>query len=351
MAKPHVSVVILNWNTCDLLMQFIPLVVENCKKPGVEVVLADNGSTDNSVTWVKENYPDIRIIELGENLGFAEGYNRALSMIDSEFSVLLNSDAAPANDWLEPLIQTMRSYPDTAACVPKILSFNEPNRFEYAGATGGFIDRFGYTFCRGRIFNISEFDNGQYNQPGQVFWGSGSALMVRTALYRETGGLDHDFFAHMEEIDWCWRVKNRGFSIRYVPDSAVYHLGGGTLSYKNPKKTFLNFRNNMLLILKNKPGMPGWGTIFFRFFLDYIALVKFIFSAEFDFAKAVPRAHYSFLSRIGYYIRKRRQLMPLVTKSKHSETYRGSIVVDFFLLKKTLFSQLSFNPNNHSNRR
>jgi GT2 family glycosyltransferase len=228
MAAPKVSIVILNWNTCDLLKQFLPQVVENCNLTGVEVVLADNGSTDDSVHWVRNNLPQIRIIALSENFGFAEGYNQALSFVDAELSVLLNSDAAPAKGWLEPLIRTMDENPATAACVPKIMSYTNRGQFEYAGAAGGFIDSLGYPFCRGRLFNISEADNGQYDKPGQVFWGSGSALMIRTQLFRETGGLDHDFFAHMEEIDWCWRVKNRGYDIRYVPSSVVYHLGGGT---------------------------------------------------------------------------------------------------------------------------
>lgn len=345
MSTPRISVVILNWNTCNLLQQFLPSVIENSNIPNVEIVLADNGSTDDSVAWVKEHFPSIRLIELPENFGFAEGYNRALSLIDSEFSVMLNSDVAPGKDWLLPLIQTMDAFPGTVACVPKILSYTHPEMFEYAGATGGFIDLLGYTFCRGRIFNVSEKDTGQYDQPGQLFWGSGSALMVRTRLFRETGGLDHDFFAHMEEIDWCWRVKNRGYQIRYVPSSVIYHLGGGTLSYRNPRKTFLNFRNNMLLILKNKPGLAGWATISARFFLDYIAMVKFFFSGEYDFARAVPRAHWSFLSRFGYYLKKRRQLMPMVTKTTHTETYKGSIVIDFFLLGRKYFSQIGFKPN------
>jgi GT2 family glycosyltransferase len=344
MAAPQVSVVILNWNTCDLLKQFLPIVVEKCKQPWVEVVLTDNGSTDDSVEWVKANLPDIRIIALPENYGFAEGYNQALAQIDSEFSVLLNSDAAPAEGWLEPLLETILNNPKTAACVPKIMSFNNPNTFEYAGATGGFIDCFGYPFCRGRIFNISETDTGQYDKPGKVFWGSGSALMVRTALFRETGGLDHDFFAHMEEIDWCWRVKNQGYDIRYVPTSVIYHLGGGTLSYMNPRKTFLNFRNNMLLIFKNKPGLSGWATLLFRFFLDYVAMIKFFASHEYDFARAVPKAHWSFLEKFSYYHKKRCALMPLVTKSKHPETYNGSIVVDFFLRNRKYYSQIKFNP-------
>lgn len=345
MAITHVSVVILNWNTCDLLKRFLPVVIENTMMPGVEVVLADNGSTDDSVVWVRNNFPSMRIISLSENFGFAEGYNQALAMVDSEFSVLLNSDVAPDKGWIEPLIQTMHDYPNTAACVSKIMSLTNPQKFEYAGATGGFIDRFGYTFCRGRIFNISETDDGQYDIPGNIFWGSGSALTIRTALFRETGGLDHDFFAHMEEIDWCWRIKNRGYDIRYVPSSVIFHLGGGTLSYRNPRKTFLNFRNNMLLILKNKPGFWGWATLFFRFFLDYVAMAKFIVSGEYDFALAVPKAHRSFLGRFWYYYKKRRELMPLVTKTKHPEIYKGSIVVDFFLRNRKTFSQINFNPS------
>ncbi len=344
MNLPKISVVILNWNTGALLKKFLPIVIENSENENVEIVLADNGSTDDSVQWVTQTFKQVRIIALPKNFGFAEGYNIALKQIDSDYSVLLNSDVAPAKNWLIPLLETMINFPETAACVPKIMSFNEPNKFEYAGACGGFIDRFGYTFCRGRIFNISETDNGQYNKPGKIFWGSGSALMIKTSLFLQTGGLDNDFFAHMEEIDWCWRVKNRGYDIRFVPDSAIYHLGGGTLSYKSPRKAYLNFRNNLLLIIKNKPGLSGWATLFFRFFLDYIAFIKFLTSGEFSFAIAIPKAHFAFLSRITCFVGKRKELMPLITTKKHPETYKGSIIVDFFLLKRKIFWQLKFNP-------
>jgi len=339
-----VSIVILNYNTCELIKQFLPTVIENSASHDVEIVVADNGSTDDSVKWIKTNHPEIRIIELQENLGFAGGYNKALSLIDSELSVLLNSDAAPGKNWLPPLIKAMDENYNTAACVPTIKDYNQPNLYEYAGAAGGFIDRFGYPFCRGRIFNEIEEDKGQYSQDGNIFWASGAALMVRTQLFLNSGGLDKDFFAHMEEIDWCWRIKNQGYQIIYVPKSKVYHLGGGTLNYKNPNKTYLNFRNNLFLILKNQAAKTVFIILIVRLILDLIALLNFIVNKEPQNAKAISRAHRHFFKLLPKYLQKRKQLMPLVTKRHHQEIYRGSIVWDFFMRNKHRFSQLNFRP-------
>lgn len=339
-----VSVVILNWNTCALIQQFLPQVVKNSTSSNVKIIVADNGSTDHSVAWIKTNYPQVEVIELGQNLGFAEGYNKALSMVNSELTVLLNSDAAPGPNWLPPLMAVMAENPQAAACVPTIKDYNNPDYFEYAGAAGGFIDQYGYPFCRGRIFNKAEEDKGQYQQSGTIFWGSGSALMVRTQLFIRSGGLDPDFFAHMEEIDWCWRIKNQGHQIFYVPESHIFHVGGGTLSYQNPNKTYLNFRNNLFLILKNQPGGSAYLTLGMRFILDFLALLKFAAQKEWPNVLAVTRAHRQFFLDLRKFRQKRQQLMPLVIQKHHAERFKGSIVWHFFVRGRTRFSQLPFNP-------
>ncbi len=341
-----VSVVILNWNTCALIQKFLPTVVKNSKDPDVQVVVADNGSSDNSVAWIKTHHPEVQVIELGQNLGFAEGYNKALSMITTDLSVLLNSDAAPAPNWLPPLIDAMEQNPQAAACVPVIKDYSRPDFFEYAGAAGGFIDKYGYPFCRGRLFDKAEEDRGQYSQAGTIFWGSGAALVVRTQLFVASGGLDPDFFAHMEEIDWCWRVKNQGHQILYVPESHVLHLGGGTLSYQSPNKTYLNFRNNLFLILKNQPGYSAYFTLALRFLLDFLALLNFAAHKEWRNVLAVSRAHLQFCVQLRKFLKKRKLLMPLVIQKQQVERYNGSIVWDFFARGRTKFSQLNFNPGN-----
>lgn len=340
----QVAVVLLNWNTRHLLEQFLPEVLKYSQLPGVEVVVADNGSSDDSLSWLKTHYPAVRCIALGKNLGFAEGYNQALAKVDAQYSVLFNSDALPRADWLPPLIATMQKHPDAAACVPKILNLRQPGHFEYAGAAGGFIDHLGYTFCRGRIFHLPEADQGQYDEEGELFWGSGAALMVRTRLFLASGGLDPDFFAHMEEIDWCWRMKNQGWRILYQPQSSILHLGGGTLDYQNARKTYFNFRNNLFLLLKNQGGTRAYLLILLRFFLDFLALLNFLRQGQSANAAAVSRAHRHFIKDFWLFYRKRQKLLPLVLKKKHHEMYRGSIVWDFFVRKKKHFSQLNFKP-------
>ena len=330
----NISVIILNWNNKNLLQKFIPIVLKNSFLPNVEIVVADNGSTDDSIEWLKTNYPQIRIIEFPMNYGFSEGYNKAIATIKSEFSVLLNSDVAPAENWLQPLVDIMKKNSKVAAVVPKIKDYNNPTKFEYAGAAGGFIDRFGYTFCRGRIFDLIEDDNGQYDDECIIFWGSGAALMVRTELFKTTGGLDKDFFAHMEEIDWCWRLKNMGYEIMFTHKSEVFHVGGATLPYNNVKKSFLNFRNNLFLLVKNKHGFNGLIIIVLRIFLDYIAILKHFFSGEFSFSKSIILAHLDFVKKLSLFMKKRKLLKKTLIKKKHAETYKGSIVFDFFIRKK-----------------
>ena len=287
-----------------------------------------------------KEYPQIRTIELDMNYGFSGGYNRAIEQIDSKYVLLLNSDIEVTEGWLEPMLEEMEKDQHIAACVPKLLNFNRKSHFEYAGAAGGYIDRFGYPFCRGRIFDHLEEDLGQYDDASDLFWGSGACLMVRTELYRESGGLDEQFFAHMEEIDLCWRLQRMGFRVRYLPSSAVYHVGGATLQRGNPFKTYLNFRNNLLLLYKNLPARGRGKTIFFRMVLDGISAIRFLLQGAFKDFWAVFRAHLAFYGMKSSY-----RGTDKCQKYKGNNVivigkYPGSIVADFFLKRKRKFSDL-----------
>ena len=248
-----IAVVILNWNGCEMLRSFLPSVVRYSKTEGAKIYVADNGSTDASVDMLRQEFPDVHLIILKENLGFAEGYNLALQQVSAEYVMLLNSDVEVTEHWLVPLVSYMDAHPEVAACQPKIRSWRQKELFEYAGAAGGFIDRYGYPFCRGRIMSAVEKDNGQYDTVVPVFWATGAALFIRRKDYLDAGGLDGRFFAHMEEIDLCWRLRARGRMLVCVPQSTVYHVGGATLKKENPHKTFLNFRNNLVMLYKNLP--------------------------------------------------------------------------------------------------
>lgn len=296
-----VSVIILNWNGAALLEEYLPSVVANTPADKAQVVVADNGSTDSSLQLLAERFPSVKVIRFPENYGFAEGYNRALALTDTPYTVLLNSDVAVPQGWLEPLIDAMERDPQLGACQPKIISYRDRSRFEYAGAAGGFIDRNGYPYCRGRIFDVVEEDHGQYDTQIPVFWASGAALMVRTDLYRQVGGLDARFFAHMEEIDLCWRMQLAGYTIAAVPASEVYHLGGGSLPASNPRKTYLNFRNNLLLLHKNIPARDLRATLLRRRLLDTIAWAKFVATFDWANAAAVLRAHRDFRTMRRHY--------------------------------------------------
>ena len=248
-----IAVVILNWNGCDMLRSFLPSVVRFSEVDGAVVYVADNGSTDAPVAMLRREFPSVHLILLEENHGFADGYNLALKQVEAEYVVLLNSDVEVTEHWLVPLAEYMDAYPETAACQPKIRSWRNKGQFEYAGAAGGFIDRYGYPFCRGRIMGVVEEDKGQYDTVIPIFWATGAALFIRLADYREAGGLDGRFFAHMEEIDLCWRLRARGRQLACIPQSVVFHVGGATLKKENPRKTFLNFRNNLVMLYKNLP--------------------------------------------------------------------------------------------------
>ena len=286
-------------------------MVANTPADKAQVVVADNGSTDSSLQLLAERFPSVKVIRFPENYGFAEGYNRALALTDTPYTVLLNSDVAVPQGWLEPLIDAMERDPQLGACQPKIISYRHRSRFEYAGAAGGFIDRNGYPYCRGRIFDVVEEDQGQYDTQIPVFWASGAALMVRTDLYRQVGGLDARFFAHMEEIDLCWRMQLAGYTIAAVPASEVYHLGGGSLPASNPRKTYLNFRNNLFLLYKNLPPREGRRMLLIRRLYDTLAF--FVFMAKMDFAnaRAILRAHNDYRHQKSRYdnVRPQRSIM------------------------------------------
>ncbi|MDE6555966.1 MAG: glycosyltransferase family 2 protein [Duncaniella sp.] len=293
--KP-VAVIILNWNGASLLRRYLPSVLSNTPSEIADVIVADNGSTDDSLQVLADSFPTVEVMAFPENLGFAGGYNEAISRLSAryEYVVLLNSDVRVTDDWLTPLLDFMKEHPDVVAVQPKILSDNEPEKFEYAGASGGFLDRHGYPYCRGRIFDTVEDDHGQYDSPIEIHWASGAALMVRTREYLDAGGLDSDFFAHMEEIDLCWRLRLRGGHIWAVPSSRVYHLGGGSLPVGDPRKTYLNFRNSLLMLHKNLPRSVRRGLLFRRRLLDTVAWFRFLIGGQKADAAAILKAHRDF---------------------------------------------------------
>jgi GT2 family glycosyltransferase len=337
MESPSVAVVILNWNGKDLLEKFLPGVV-NSVYGNLEIIVGDNASTDGSIAFLAANYPTIRIIRNDQNYGFAEGYRKILAQVTATYYVLLNSDVEVPTNWIQPVISLMESDLSIAAAQPKILWQKNKASFEYAGAAGGYLDMHGYPFCRGRIFDTVELDAGQYNDTREIFWASGAALFIRSDKWREVGGLDQDFFAHMEEIDLCWRLKNLGYKVMYCPDAEVYHVGGGTLNSNNPYKTYLNFRNNLIILQKNLPIGDAYFRIFIRFFMDFIAWIHFIVEGKVDFAMAITKAHIYFFSHFWRNAKKRtNNQKPFLM---HTGQYRSSIVYDYFIKKIRHFSQL-----------
>jgi len=329
------AVVILNWNGRKFLEQFLPVVIEHSRDIA-DIIVADNASSDDSVAFLQSSFPNIRIIQNEMNGGFAKGYNDALKQVEAEYYILLNSDIEVTPHWIEPLKQLMDSDKNIAACQPKILSYYEKTKFEYAGAAGGFIDKFGYPFCRGRLFLSIEEDKSQYDDVCEIFWATGACMFVRADLYHKFGGLDEDFFAHMEEIDFCWRLKNSNYKIMYCPDSVVYHIGGGTLPSSSSRKTYLNFRNNATLLYKNLPPGRLFPVFFTRFFLDSIAATKFLIQGGVRDFLAVTRAHFSFYRRISS-IRKKRKMQ---NQQKVGQIYQGNIVIDYYLLQRKKFTDL-----------
>lgn len=334
-AQPSVAVVILNWNGKDYLQQFLPSVLES-EYSNLQIIVADNASTDNSVAFLQQNFPSVRIIQNNSNSGYAGGYNKALQQVDADIYVLLNSDVEVTKNWIQPVVDLMQSDKTIAACQPKILSYNNKDLFEYAGASGGWIDKFGYPFSRGRVFEVTEQDKGQYDDAAPCFWATGAALFIRKEDFQSMHGFDEYFFAHQEEIDLCWRLQLHGKKIFVQPSSVVYHVGGGTLPAGNSRKVYYNFRNNLIMLHKNLPAGKKFPIIFLRLFLDGIAGIKSIFSGEAGMCIAILKAHF------GYY-------NWLFRSSKHSTfkqssnlsgVYNGAIIWDYFIKKKTRFSEI-----------
>jgi len=327
-----IAVVILNWNGVKLLEQFLPSVIQFSE--GATIYVADNDSTDNSVEFVQQNFPTVKIVKNTGNHGFAKGYNDALQHIDAEIYALVNSDIEVTENWLGPILSTFDNENQTAIIQPKILDFKNKQYFEYAGAAGGFLDKYGYPFCRGRIFDTIEKDNGQYDDNIELFWASGACFFIRKTVFHELGGFDESFFAHQEEIDLCWRASNEGHIIKYNYKSVVYHVGGATLEQGNPKKTYLNFRNSLLMLVKNLPKRGLFFVIFFRMILDGIAGIRFFTQGKFGHAFAILKAHLSFYCLSLNYLKKRKdfQIQQYYTVK--------SIVFLYYIRKMTIFKEI-----------
>lgn len=328
------AVVILNWNGKKYLEQFLPSVINH--SGDAEIIIADNASTDYSIAFLQKHYPGLKIIKNKTNEGYAGGYNTALAQVDADYYVLLNSDIEVPPNWTEPIIQLMENDRLIAACQPKILDYNAPLRFEYAGAAGGYIDKYGYPFCRGRMFDTLEKDEGQYDDTREVFWATGACMFVRAETFHELGGFDPYFFAHMEEIDLCWRMKNKGYRVMYCGVSKIYHVGGGTLNKIAPFKTYLNIRNNWILLYKNLPKQSITPILFTRFLLDLLAAFKFLTDSGFRHFATVFKAHLHFFRNLKRH-RKNRIENP---KRQLSGIYKGNVVWAYYLKNKKQFAQL-----------
>jgi GT2 family glycosyltransferase len=331
----RVAVVILNWNGRNFLKDFIPDVIEFSSDHS-DIYVIDNNSVDDSVYLLQSNFPQVNIIQLSENFGFAKGYNLGLKQIDAEYYVILNSDVKVSENWISPVINFLDENTDYAACQPKLLSYSQRDRFEYAGGAGGFIDKLGYPFCKGRIFNSIEKDIKQYDDYDEIFWATGACMFVRADVFHKVNGFDEDFFAHMEEIDFCWRLKNLGYKIGYCSDSFVFHVGGGSLPKSSAFKTYLNMRNNLIMVYKNLNTKHINMIIFRRFLFDFISSLKFLFDGGFKEFITVPRAHYYFLKHIRK-IKAKRNNLPHIEVSR---MYKKSIVFEYFIKKKRYFFQL-----------
>lgn len=325
------AIVILNWNGIEMLKKYLPLLVERTTSPGAFIVVADNGSEDGSLDWVKSMFPTVRTVALDRNYGFTGGYNRALRLIDADYYVLLNSDIEVSEGWLDPLVSFMEEHPEVGVCQPKLLSISDRSRFEYAGAAGGFIDYFGYPFCRGRILSNLEEDEGQYDAPKECFWATGACMMVRSSLYHHIGGLDESFFAHMEEIDFCWRAKALGYQVWCIPASKVWHVGGGTLPNESPRKLYLNYRNNLLMLYKNLPANIRCKRLFVRKCLDGASAAVYLLSGKPANFKAVWMAHRDFRKM-------KRTIEPTSSDGERNNVgyWPNFIILKFFLSGKKL---------------
>ena len=330
-----IAVVILNWNGKKFLEELLPTLIQHTPSE-VDIVVGDNASSDNSVEFLKQSYPQIQIIQNDKNYGFAEGYNKVLDKVYADYFVLLNSDVEVTDNWISPIINMMDADDNIAICQPKLLSYYQRDTFEYAGGAGGYIDKYGYPFCRGRLFTTLEKDNGQYNDVCEIFWATGAAMFVKAKVWKDLGGLDGDFFAHMEEIDFCWRAKNAGYKVYYCPQSVVYHIGGGTLPPSSPFKTFLNFRNNFSLLFKNLQKRQLAYVFPIRILMDWVAALKFLAEKKPKEFTAVIKAHWNFYRQIPALKHKRKN----ITQRKVSNIYNGNIVLEYYLKGKKIFSKL-----------
>ena len=334
------AVVILNWNGEKFLNQFLPVLLRNTQLPGVDIYVADNASTDNSLSLIEEQFPTVKTLLLDKNYGFAGGYNKALAKINADYFVLLNSDVEVTENWLQPLLNYMNENADVAACQPKIKSFYNRDYFEHAGASGGFIDYLGFPFCRGRVVGTAEMDRGQYDTVIDVFWATGACLLIRSELYNQVGGLDDEFFAHMEEIDLCWRLKGQGFRIVCIPQSEVYHVGGGTLHVEHPHKTYLNFRNNLLMLYKNLPQKSLSNIMRWRMLFDYAAAFQLFVTGKPKNAKSVFKARRDFKKMLPGFVDKRIENLSSATRTDFPEMLRKSIVIEYYLKGNKTYSKL-----------
>jgi GT2 family glycosyltransferase len=341
MSNPSVAIVILNWNGVKYLQEFLPSALQ-CSYKNYKVFVADNGSSDDSIAYLQQHFPTVELIVLNENYGFAKGYNLALQGVSADYYILLNSDVKVNSDWIEPLVALAESDAHIAACQPKILSYTQPEYFEYAGACGGWLDAFGYPFARGRVFDVCEKDEGQYDSASPIFWASGAALFIRAKIFHEAGGFDSFFFAHQEEIDLCWRMQLMGYKIYSCPKSIVYHLGGGTLPKTNSLKTFLNFRNNLIMMYKNTSGFRRCFILFFRFLLDAVSGCKALLSGDGVFFTAVFKAHISF---VKWLLTKQKQsVFPKNKTGTLSGYFRGNTAWEYFIKGKKKFSEIVTKP-------
>ncbi len=334
------AIVILNWNGLDYLKMFLGTAVKHSINDETILCVADNGSDDGSPQWVEDNYKEVKLIKLDKNYGFAGGYNRALSQLNARYYILLNFDIEVTEGWCRKLINFLDNNPDAASCQPKILSYTRRDQFEHAGAAGGFIDKYGFAFCRGRIFNITEKDTGQYNSQVDIFWSSGACMAVRAEVWNKCKGFDDGFFAHMEEIDLCWRFNNMGFRVAFVPDSVVYHVGGGALAYNSPFKIYLNFRNSLYLLHKNLPANKLLKTLFIRRILDGMAAILFISKGNFKAVRSIWKAHIDYYRNLGLLKEKRKQVKMECNEQSDKFILNKSIVFEFYLKGHKKYSSL-----------
>jgi GT2 family glycosyltransferase len=334
---PKVAIVILNWNGQNYLEKFLPSVLATAYN-NMEVIVADNGSTDGSVSFLEKHFPQVKLIRFNENNGFAKGYNLALQNIQADYYAIINSDIEVLSGWLTPIINLLEQDKLNAACQPKLLSYNNKTIFEYAGGAGGWLDSFGYPFARGRVFDICEEDKGQYDTTERVFWVTGAAMVIRSNVFNEMKGFDEYFFAHQEEIDLCWRMQLAGYKLYCCPSSVVYHVGGGTLPRGNSLKTYLNFRNNQIMLYKNLPWSQKWWKIPFRILLDLVSAWKGLFIGDGGYFLSILRAHFSFLKWILF--KKKQSVFPEKKGGKPAGLYKGNIVWEHFVKGKKYFSQL-----------